>query len=136
MKVDILPAWGGRYVADITKRDVLALLDGIVERGAVVRARRVFATLCSFFKWCLKRDIITVDPMAGIERKDIGSEEARDRVLSDDELGKLMAHIRGTNQYTPHLVAVHLLVLTAARTEMIAAMRWDEINGESDLIPR
>ncbi len=28
------------------------------------------------------------------------------------------------------MVAVHLLVLTAARTEMIAAMRWDEINGE------
>ena len=34
-------------LTDITKRDVLALLDGIVERGAVVRARRVFATLAA-----------------------------------------------------------------------------------------
>ena len=135
IKVDVLPAWGNRYVADITKRDVLALLDGIVERGAVVRARRVYATLSSFFKWCLKRDIITLNPMAAIERKDIGSEEARDRVLTDDELAKLMAHIRGTNHYEPHLVATHLMVLTAARTEMIAAMRWDEVNGESISFP-
>ena len=135
IKVDVLPAWGNRNVADISKRDVLALLDGIVERGAVVRARRVYATLCSFFKWCLKRDIITTNPMAGIERKDIGSEEARDRVLTDDELAKLMAHIRGTNHYEPHLVATHLMVLTAARTEMIAAMRWDEVNGESISFP-
>lgn len=135
IKVDVLPAWGNRNIADIAKRDVLALLDGIVERGAVVRARRVYATLSSFFKWCLKRDIITTNPMAGIERKDIGSEEARDRVLSDDELGKLMAHIRGTNHYDPHLVATHLLVLTAARTEMIAAMRWEEVNGESISFP-
>jgi integrase len=130
IKVDVLPAWGSRNIADISKRDVLALLDGIVERGAVVRARRVYATLCSFFKWAHKREIIAVNPMATIERKDIGSEEARDRVLTDDELGKLMAHIRGTNAYTPHLIATHLLVLTGARTEMIAAMRWDEINGD------
>jgi integrase len=134
IKVDVLPAWGTRYVTDITKRDVHALLDGIVER-APVRARRVYATLCSFFKWAHKREIITVNPMATIERKDIGSEEARDRVLTDGELGKLMAHIRGTNHYTPHLVATHLLVLTAARTDMIASMRWDEINGDSISFP-
>ena len=133
--MDVLPAWGNRNIADIAKRDVLALLDGIVERGAVVRARRVYATLSIFFKLVSKRDIMTTNPMAGIERKDIGSEEARDRVLSDDELGKLMAHIRGTNHYDPHLVATHLLVLTAARTEMIAAMRWEEVNGESISFP-
>jgi Phage integrase central domain/Arm DNA-binding domain len=135
IKVDVLPAWGSRNIVDISKRDVLALLDGIVERGAVVRARRVYATLCSFFKWAQKWEIITVNPMATIERKDIGSEEARDRVLTDSELGKLMAHIRGANHYTPHLVATHLMVLTAARTEMIAAMRWDEINGDSISFP-
>ena len=110
---------------------MLALLDAIVERGAVVRARRVYATLSSFFKWAHKREIISVNPMATVERKDIGKEDARDRVLSDQELAKLIAHIRGTNHYDPHLVAVHLLLLTAARTDMIAALRWDEINGDS-----
>ena len=84
----VLPAWGPRNVADITKRDALALLDGITGRGAIVQARRVYATLASFFKWCLKRDIITADPMAAIERKDLGAEKSRDRVLSDEELGK------------------------------------------------
>jgi integrase len=56
-------------------------------------------------------------------------------VLSDDELAKLVAHIRGTNHYEPHLAAVHLVLLTAARTDMIAALRWEEVNGDSISFP-
>jgi integrase len=126
----MLGAWGGRNIASITDVDALALLDSITGRGANVQALRVYATLNMFFKWAAKRRLVIADPMRAIEKKDIGSEKSRERVLSDDELARLMAHIRGTNRYDPHLVATHLLVLTAARTEMIAAMRWDEINGE------
>jgi integrase len=135
VRVDILPAWSGRLIGDISKRDVLSLLDAITARGAVVRARRTFATLASFFGWCIERDILTINPMAGVKRKSVGSEEARDRVLTDDELAKLLAHIRGANAYDPHLVATRLLVLTAARSEMIAALRWDEINGDAIHFP-
>src|SRR5262249_25970825 len=135
IKFDVLPAWGPRPIASITKHDVLSLLDSITQRGAVVQARRVFATLASFFKWVCKRDLISVNPMAGIERKDLGSEQPRDRVLTDDELGKLLKFIRGQNQYSPHAACAHLMVLTGSRTEELGALRWDEVNGDTIELP-
>ena len=54
-----------------------------------------------------------------------GSETSRDRVLTDDELAKVWrADIR-----KPYCDAVRLLILTGARREEIAALRWDEIKG-------
>src|SRR5262249_15406444 len=88
-------------------------------------------TLRTFFDWCLQREIITSDPMAGLKRKNIaGGDDVRDRVLTDAELGKLMAFIRGSNRFDPHLTAVHLLVLTGARGDMINSLEWDEIGED------
>ena len=84
---DLLPAWRGRAVSDIGKRDVIALLDGIVDRGAKVKARRVHAGLHRFFKWAVSREIITQHPMSGLERP--GAEKSRDRVLTDAELASV-----------------------------------------------
>jgi hypothetical protein len=37
---DVLPAWGGRKAKDIARRDVIALLDRIVDRGSPIAANR------------------------------------------------------------------------------------------------
>jgi integrase len=134
-KLYLTPAWGERSIESITKRDVLSLLDGIKAQGKITQTLAVFATLRVFFGWCLRREIITVDPIAGLKRSDIGKKVERDRVLSDDELCKLMAHIRGAYQFDPYLAATHLLMLTAARSDMIASLRWDEVNGEVISLP-
>src|SRR6266571_7011557 len=40
---EVVPAWGKRQAVTITRRDVLALLDRIVERGSPIEANRVLA---------------------------------------------------------------------------------------------
>ena len=40
---DLLPAWRGRQIGAITKKDVIALLDAVVDRGAKVKANRLHA---------------------------------------------------------------------------------------------
>jgi integrase len=135
LKSEILPAWGARDIRSIGKHDVLGLLDAITNRGAIVQARRVFATLQTFFRWCRKRDVILVNPMEGLARKDLGNENSRDRVLTDSELGKLLAYVRGANQYDPHLVATHFLILSGNRLEEVSALRWEEINSDSIHLP-
>jgi integrase len=133
---DIVAVWGEREIGDITKRDVMSLLDEILARTTKqTQALLVFATLRQFFDWCLRRDIIAHHPMQGLKRSDVGRVSERDRVLSDEELGRLMKHIRRSNQYDPGLAAIHLLVLTGARTHMIGELRWDEINGENISFP-
>jgi integrase len=135
LKTEILPAWGERDIRTIVKHDVLSLLDSITNRGAVVQARRVFATLQTFFRWCRKRDVILVNPMEGLARKDLGSEQSRDRVLTDSELATLLAYVRGANQYDPFLAATHFLILSGNRLEEASALRWDEINGDEIHFP-
>ena len=79
-----LPAWGNRPIEEIGRRDILDLIDSIVDRGAVIMARRVQARLHRLFRWCVGRGIIAVNPAADLPKP--GSETRRDRVLSDDEI--------------------------------------------------
>ena len=85
----LLPAWRGKAVDEITKRDVIALLDAIMDRGAPVKARQTFSHANRFFRWCIERDILTANPMAGLKRS--GNGKSRDRVLTDAELVEGMA---------------------------------------------
>ena len=51
-----LPAWGKRPIASITRRDVIELIDRIVQRGAEVQANRTLARLRAFFNWAIAKD--------------------------------------------------------------------------------
>lgn len=124
LEVDLLPAWRGKRVDEITKRDIHNLLDSIADRGAPIMARRVQAYVRRFFRWCIERDILKTDPTAGMPR--VGNGKSRDRVLTDDELAKVCRAAEG-----PFGSATRLLILTGARREEITQLRWSEIDGDT-----
>jgi integrase len=122
---DLLPAWRGRRIDAITKRDVIALLDGICDRGARAKAGLVHIYLSRFFKWCLGRGIIGTNPMLGLEPP--GKVESRDRVLTDEELARVwLACDDGAFGH-----AFKLLALTGLRREQVGKLRWSEIEGDT-----
>jgi integrase len=131
---DVLPCWRSRMVHDITRRDVLALLDRIVDGGAPIVANRVLAAIRKFFNWCVARDIIAVSPCAGVKPPTL--ERARDRMLSDAEL-KLVWQAAGELGF-PFGPLVRLLILTGQRRDEVAGMKWDEVDFERRLwvLPR
>ena len=49
---DVLPHWKRRKAADITRRNVVLLLDGIVDRGAPIAANRTLAVIRKMFNFC------------------------------------------------------------------------------------
>jgi integrase len=122
LKVDLLPSWRGKRVDEIGKRDVIELLDSIADRGAPIMARSVQSYIRRFFRWCIERDILRIDPTAGMPR--VGNRKSRDRVLTDEELDKVWAACNGT-----YGAVVRMLALTGARREEIAQLRWSEIDG-------
>jgi integrase len=125
---DLLPVWGARRVDTIGKRDVIELLDQIMDRGKTVKARRTHAMLHRFFRWSIGREILTVNPMVGLERP--GSETPRERVLTDDEL----AAVWNACAEGPYGAAARLLLLTGARNDEISRLKWAEIvDGEIKL---
>ena len=51
LKVEILPHIGAKRIGDVTKHDILSVLDGIVDRGSPVTANRVLAVMRKLFNW-------------------------------------------------------------------------------------
>jgi integrase len=124
---ELLPVWGRRPVNTLKRRDVLDMMDSIADRGALVMANRVQSLVHRFFKWCVGRGIVEINPAADLPRA--SAETSRDRVLTDDEL---VAVWNGAEQMgTPSGRAAQLLALTGARREEISALRWVEIEGNT-----
>ena len=83
-KSGVLAHWSGRDVASIAKRDVLDLMDAIVDGGAPVSANRTLSALKTAFAWCVKRDILMASPCDHVD--DPSPEASIDRELSAVEL--------------------------------------------------
>jgi integrase len=93
----ILPMIGGTKAVEITKRDVIRLLDSVAaksdartadgegKRKMTHRPNRVFELVRSIFRWAVGRDLLTVDPTQGLSPP-IKKEKERERNLSIDEI--------------------------------------------------
>jgi integrase len=130
----VLPRLRGRSVREITRRDILDVLDRVVDNGAPISANRTLAAVRKLFNWCTSRDIIAVSPCAGV--KPPTPERARDRVLSDDELVRVWRAAEKIGG--PFGALVQLLALTGQRRDEVAGMRWDELSPDAHLwtLPR
>jgi integrase len=124
LRREVLPTWGRLRVSEISRRQVLDLIDRIADRGAATLARRCHAYLHRLFRWSVGRGVIEANPMADLPKP--GEEVKRTRVLSDKEL----AHAwKAAGQVGwPMGSAIQLLILTAARREEIGALEWREID--------
>src|SRR5262249_30506671 len=144
LRHDVLPVWGDRPIASVTRRDCIELIDAIADRGAPVMARRVHAHLHRLFRWAVGRDIISINPVTDLPK--VGGEVRRDRVLTNDEL-RAVWNAADELAY-PFGRTVQLLVLTGARKNEIAQLAWKEVqdteirlagdrtkNGEVHTIP-
>jgi integrase len=136
---DVLPRWGDRPLASITKADVLLLInDKAASRdpkrprrgttgGAVFQANGVLARLSTFFKWAQSNDLVGVDPTVGVRK--VAREKPRDRFLTDAEV---QAFWRATDDRSPWDVLFRLALLTGQRSRQeLGGMRWSEIDIEN-----
>ena len=130
MRREVLPLWAARPIDDIRKRDIIALIDGIADRGAKIMANRTLAHVKRLFRWAAARDIIESDPAAHVEKPT--PETRRERVLTDDELGTIWDGACAIG--FPFGPATQLLVLTAARREEIVGLSWREVDLDSAVI--
>jgi integrase len=134
MRREIIVRWGDRPLDSITRREVIAMVEEIVDRSAPVMARNVLAFTKTFFKWCVARDLLDNSPAAMVEAKTlIGEKKVGKRVLSDDEI---VAFWDATERLRyPFGPLFRLLLLTGCRVNEIARASWGEINGSILTIP-
>jgi integrase len=129
----VVPAWGELRIQDVTRRDVIELLDSIVDRGFPVAANRTLAHVRKLFNWAIDRSIIDSSPCVRITPP--GEEKSRDRVLSDHELRLLWMAAQEIGR--PFGQLLQMLMLTAQRRDEVAGMLQRELkeNGALWTIP-
>jgi integrase len=120
-------AWRHRPVSEISKRDVLDVIEAIDGRGSSGAARRALAYLRKFFNWCAERDIIINPPTDRIRSSH--PDTKRDRVLTDQELHYLLHALDAEQSIFGPLIRV--LLLTGQRRGEVAGMLWVELSDLS-----
>ncbi len=116
--------WTFRKAADITRRDVRAVLDSIVADGTPIAANRVFALLRKVFNFAVSRELVPFSPCVGIERPSV--ERQRDRVLSNDELRQVWEAF--DSETLPTATLFKLYLLTAQRGAELRSMAWADVD--------
>jgi integrase len=121
---------------DLTRRQLVRLLDAIVDRGAPVTANRVYALLKQLFDWAAAKDIIPASPLAGVQRP--GGEEApRQRKLNADEIRTFWFKLDIADMAEPTRLALKLLLVTAQRRGELTFAKWShfDLDGKLWTIP-
>jgi integrase len=109
-------------VRNLTRAELVKVIDGIAMGSGRTAADRAKAALSTFLGWCLERELIDANPVAGIKQRTQSG--PRERVVSEQEL---VAIWRASNNNDYGWI-IRLLMLTGQRREEIGGLMWDEID--------
>ena len=121
-----LAHWAERPIQTITRRDLIELMDSITDRGAPYMANRTLAHVRKLFAWAMEREIVTASPVVGVGAP--AREVSRDRVLDYAELAAVWQACEALGW--PFCPIVRLLIVTGARRDEVASMRWRDLDLE------
>jgi integrase len=130
LRREILPAWSKRRAKDISRRDIIRVLDGIEDRGISVTRNRVASVLSRLFLFAMDRGIVDASPAVGIRRL---KEVARDRFLTLEEIRSFWHGLDAANMTPPVRTALRLLLITGQRRSEVAGTARAEIDDDEQL---
>lgn len=139
---DAVKSLGTRNAAEITRQDVINLINGIVARGATVQAGNVLRELSLAYEFAIglgRFDDNFANPAllakSSLRQTRIKLTNGRGtRVLSEEELAKFLKWLPGS-AYTPTIKNVLRLTLwTGCRTGEVCNMAWKDVDLEKGTI--
>ena len=126
---EFVSRWSARPITEITRHDVLAVVDAIVDRGKTYEAHNVLGYARRIFNWAIARGTYGLEssPCDRMRPKEIiGAKKARTRVLNDEELRALWKASEATPY--PYGPLFQLLALTGQRKSEVAEAHWSEFD--------
>ena len=126
LRKDIVPAMGRKKAKDVRRRDIVVLLDAIVERRAEITANRVLAVTRKMFNFAVGRDIIDASPCVQIPAP--SKENRRERNLSEEEIGIFWSKLDDAKMSQEIRLALKFLLITAQRKNEVIQAEWNEFD--------
>lgn len=128
---DLLPALGSLKAKDVRRGHIRTVIDKKATTGPVA-ARNLLAAIRHMFNWALERDLVELNPCAGIK---LPPARKRERVLDDQELRAFWAGLADSDMRPLMKIALQLILVTGQRPGEVAGMRRSEISGKTWTIP-
>jgi integrase len=124
---------GGTPIGEIKRRDIVRLLDHVEDRHGGRMADVVLAGVRRLLNWHATRDDSYVSVVVRGMNRHRASEHERERILSDDELRRV---VLAAEQHSALYGAfVKFLLLTGARRGEVAGITESEITGSDWVLP-
>ena len=131
---EIIPKWRGRLITAIARRDVVKLLEDVVDDGRASVAHHLLAYLSKLFNWAIARDVYGLQSspiIRGMGKDSIGAKKPRQRVLSSVEIAEVW-QASDALPY-PFNAFARMLLVTGQRLREVANAKWSEFDLESKL---
>lgn len=130
LRREIEPLWGRKKAPSITRRDVIAALDRVEDRGKPAMRNRLLSTIQGMFGVALDRGIIENLPTIRIRRL---LETPRDRKLEHDEIKSLWLGLGSPDIDMSAVVrlALKFALVTGQRRAMVSGTLRSEIDEEA-----
>jgi integrase len=121
----LVPKWGTLPLCDIDARKIIEVLDELVEAEKPVAANRTYSVLRRFFRWCVERRLVEINPALAVRKPT--KETSRSRALGDDDLREVWVATHALEW--PFGPFIRGLILTGQRRNELAGMTWAEIDS-------
>lgn len=126
LRKDVQPVWGRKKAETIKRRDIVLLLDEIVDRGAPIQANRTLAVIRKMFNFALSRGILEQSPCVQIPAP--AKENQRDRVLSENEIRSIWLSLDDAGMTKEIQLSLKLQLITGQRKGEIVGAEWRDID--------
>ena len=147
------PRWRERPVTEITRRDIVELLEKIIDDDRPHMARLILAHIRKLFNWAIGRATYGLEhsPCDRVSARDLGTTSELRQVVLSNEQTRLVWQATAwkiiddnaeskskTKQNTDELgypfgPFIRMLLITGQRRNEVARMRWQEIDLEENL---
>ena len=123
---DVIPVIGRRKAKDIKKRDLVLLLDMVVDRGSPASANKTYEAISKMFNFAVSRSLLEYSPCAGIEKP--SKSVARERVLNENEIKSFWKKLEEIPIRKGTELAFKLLLVLGQRRGETATAEWKEFD--------
>ena len=119
---------GRKKARDVTKRDIIQILDAIVDRGAPIAANRTLAVMRKMFRFGITRDLVPHNPCEAVQAP--AEEHQRDRVLSAAEIKRIWKKLEGDDlaMTSGIRLCLQLVLVTAQRRGELVLAEWSDFD--------
>jgi integrase len=125
LRLHILPVWGKRAYASITRSDVIELAEGLIAGGRPIMANRVQSLVSKIFGFAVDGALLDANPAARLKKR--SKETPLTRTLDDAEIRLFWSSIEKPPVSKGTGIALKLALLTGLRAGEVTGIHKSEV---------